>query len=427
MKIRSQIITAVASLMLVATGTQAQYLTNSFTTQNNVTNSPPAGFVINLGNVTNLVVFTTNGAVFRNANGAAGSQDSQRNYVATSDYTTYDQTNFEASVNVSVSGAFAPFIGIGPGVPSGANFEPLTSLYIRARTTGGAATVQGTGGGNFSAFGGGINAPYRAKISYSSQYRVIMFTLITSAVTNNYGPIALPSLSSYSVFFGGNNSDTFSNLVIRAPAVIITPTNAHFTTPSPTLYVGYPAPKQWLSADYNVGSADITADVNTSYTSSDAGVCSVVGFGGALTSVADGVCQIIATNSLLGVSATQTVTVVSTTPSIYLTNTFVGTPGLTVPTNRYLNLGRFENKVNFTTNGIVFRGDLGDPDRSYLSTAYNAYDTQDFQADVDCTTNVAFGSFFGIGRGENTAQVVKPRIQQSCGFASAVRNPMFRV
>jgi sugar lactone lactonase YvrE len=147
MKLQKTNLLSVLFAALVLAGTaRAQYLTNSFTTQDNVTNSPLAGFMLNLGNTTNLVAFTTNGAVFLNANGVAGSQDSQRNYVTTSDYTTYDQTNFEASVDVSVAGAFAPFFGIGDGMPVGANWEPLNSLYIRARLSGGAATVQGTGG-----------------------------------------------------------------------------------------------------------------------------------------------------------------------------------------------------------------------------------------------------------------------------------------
>jgi hypothetical protein len=272
------------------------------------------------------------------------------------------------------------------------------------------------------------------KMSYSSQYRVIMFTLIKGATTNNYGPISLPTLGSYSIFFGGNNSDIFSNLVIRAPDAPMVPIVAHFTTPPVTLYVGYPAPKLWLSADYSVGSSDISADVNTTYSTTDAGVCDVVSFGGVLTPIAAGVCQIIATNSLLGIAATQTVTVVSTPPSSYLANTFVGTPGLTVPTNMYVNLGRFENKVNFTTNGIAFQGTLGDPDRSYFTTAYNAYDGQDFQADVDVIAGgPTFGRFFGIGRGEVNTVGQEPqnsayiRLRQSGGQPNVggVTSPAF--
>ncbi|MBC8094243.1 MAG: hypothetical protein H7Y43_00375 [Akkermansiaceae bacterium] len=390
--------------LALTTSARAQYLTNSFTTQDNVTNTPPPGFVLNLSNPTNVVVFTTNGARFLYAG------DGNRNYVATSDYTTYDQTSFEASVEVPVAGAFAPFFGLGQGSGVSPFFEPANSIYIRARVTGGPASVIGGAGGSFTAFGGGITAPYTMKIQYDATYRVILFTLIKGAVTNSFGPISLPTLAgSYSLFLGGNNGTTFSNLVISAPTVNLVATNAHFTTPAPTLYVGYPAPKQWVSADYNVGPADMTSDLNTVYSSTDTAVCDVISFGGTLLPVAEGVCQIIATNSALGVAATQTVTVVSAPPAIYLTNSFVGPSATVPPTNMYVSLGRFENKVNFTTNGVAFQGTLGDADRSYLATAYNAYESQDFRFDVDCTTNVAFAAFLGIGRGEIDAAGQEPR------------------
>lgn len=389
------------ALLAFASNLPAQTLpiNESFMGQDNVTNSPPAGFVLNLGNSTNLVVFTTNGAWFQRVG------DANRSYIATAD-AAYDTVSFEASVDVRTNQPFASFFGFGTGTPSGANFEPLQSIYIRARQTGGAPTVQNApGGGTFTSFGAGITQPFTMRMKYwAAPLRLISFTLEKAGTaTNTVGPFPLPTYASYSVFFGGNNNDTFTNFVVTA----ITPptiTNFNFVTPSPTLHVGLPTAVQRVGAQLSSGdTADFTSSLNTIYSSTDTAVCDVSSFGGALIANADGVCQIIATNSDLGLSATQTVTVVSSAPSHYLTNTFIGST--TAPTNMYVYLARALNTVAFTGDGVAFTGQNGgtaDASRAYLHTIYNTYDSTDFQFDVDVTTNRPFCSFVGIGRGEST-------------------------
>lgn len=301
---------------------QAQYLTNSFKTQDNVTNIPPTPeFVVNLQWPTNLVVFTTNGVVFRNGSGVAASVDSQRNYVATTN-NTYNLTNFDASVEVTSHAAFGNFFGIGQGATVPPATEPVNSIYLRGRFTGAAAQLIGYNGLGNNSIGpnpeGG--APFSERMVYNSTNNAIYWRLIKGGVTYQLGPFKLNQalIGGYTVFIGGNNFDAFTNLVVREPDAASIPvvTNAHFTLPTPTLYVGFPAPKNWVSADFNVGSIDITTAAATSYTSEDPLICSVAA-NGVLSPAADGIVNIIATNSDWGVSATQSVVVVSSAPSFY--------------------------------------------------------------------------------------------------------------
>jgi hypothetical protein len=257
-----------AILPVVDYATLSPYFTNALATA-----SVPQVFSFNTGiNPRSVVTVTTNGTIL------AGSGDGARAFVSTV-YADYNTVDVVAQITVPTNYAFCSFFGIGEGVPAGQYSEPGNSIYIRARHDGGAPSLTGGTGGTFTAWPSGIgNGPFTMKVDYRTASGLVTFT-IDNGFTNQSVQVALPSLSAgYHIFFGGNNGDIFTNLVVKNSIdPNATVTNLYFVSvPATNLLAGQTATYQvTLFADYLTGSKSNDVTASASYYTDDGGICSV--------------------------------------------------------------------------------------------------------------------------------------------------------